>query len=116
MPDHNDDAQLPPGMGSYYSDPIPPTPTGYDPRQARPAVLTAADMPPASSWLSRWLDQQSPIIKQVIAGLVGALMTLLTQWTIPITRPPATEMIPSQQAKIESGAAAAVIVTEVFGE
>jgi len=82
-----------------------------------PYIVKAADiMPPASSWLSRWLDAQSPIVKQVIAGLVGSLMALLTQWTIPVTRPPATEMIESQQVKINAGYEAALIINEVFGE
>ena len=104
-------------------DPIPPhydpTPTtGYDPRKARTTQLTAADMPtggtkPPSSYLPNLTRDQ--LVDRLLTALLGALAAILVPWLVPYTRPPATLMVPAQQAKIERGEAAAVVVTEVLG-
>ena len=69
---------------------------------------------PPSSYLPDITRAQ--LIDRLLTALLGALAAILVPWLVPYTRPPATVMVPEQQAKIESGAAAAVIVTAVFGE
>jgi len=63
-----------------------------------------------------WYERQGPLIHTLIGAVISVILAQLAPWAVPAIRPPATEMIPAQQAKIESGAAAALVVIEVFGE
>ena len=91
-------------------EPIPPH---YDPPTTRVLGPAADQRKPPSSYLPNLTRDQ--LVDRLLTALLGALAAILVPWLVPYTRPPATLMVPEQQAKIERGEAAAVVVTEVLG-
>jgi len=63
-----------------------------------------------------WYERQGPLIHTLIGAVISVIIAQLAPWAVPAIRPPATEMIESQQVKINAGYEAALIINEVFGE
>jgi hypothetical protein len=106
-----------PDTGPYY-DPKPTQAPGWEPIIAPPEWTgpymqpTAAPTPKPPDWFSR----QPAVIQTLIGALLGVLIQTLTQWGVPILRPPATDVAPTAPVAIQAqrGQAAAAALVD-FG-
>ncbi len=73
-------------------------------------------MPPSAATPPDWFTRRPPLVQALIVSVLTTLVNQLAPWLLTDLRPPATEMVPAQQQKIDSGAKAAEFVAEVFGE
>jgi hypothetical protein len=53
--------------------------------------------------------------ERLLNAVLGAVAAVLLSWLAPFTRPPAPELVPAQQAKVEAGQKAADAIIDVFG-
>lgn len=85
--------------------------TGPDGKTPQPYPPPAPPVPPSSA-LSRWLERQSPVVRQLVAAVLGAVVATVLQWVEPVLRPPAPGLVQPQQDRLD----AAVRRTEALAE
>jgi hypothetical protein len=68
-----------------------------------------------ASPIGEWLKHR-PVLRTLAIAILGAVGGATAPWIISDIRPPAPCLMPEQQKKLDAGAKAAEVVTEIFGE